>query len=357
MIVDDATTADFAHRTACEGTAMLWRGDFQNAKMLIEAMARRIDRPPRRARKVLPATSKAHAFHLHRQTRSQRARTLGMLLVEIEPDYSINLRRAPDVTQACAEAWGAAGMPAARSVVSLRELLGVISAHEWRVRGVRIAALGAMADDCIHPHYGVFSPIRGEYVDLVAAALLEQPPAAGQLAFDIGCGTGVLAALMLRRGMARVVATDLDTRAIACATENLKRLGLSEASELVRCDLFPPGRAELVVCNPPWLPARASSPLEKAVYDEGSSMLLGFLNGLSSHLSQGGEGWLILSDLAEHLGLRTRAELLKAFSDAGLEVAGRLETDPVHPKASANRDALHFARSVEVTSLWRLVVA
>jgi hypothetical protein len=36
------------------------------------------------------------------------------------------------------------------------------------------------------------------------------------------------------------------------------------------------------------------------VYDEGSRMLLGFLNGLAAHLAPGGEGWLILSDLAEH---------------------------------------------------------
>ena len=73
-----------------------------------------------------------------------------------------------------------------------------------------------------------------------------------------------------------------------------------------------PGRAALVVCNPPWLPARPSAPIEHAVYDEGSRMLLGFLAGLAEHLVPGGEGWLILSDLAEHLGLRTRAQLLEA---------------------------------------------
>jgi hypothetical protein len=30
-------------------------------------------------------------------------------------------------------------------------------------------------------------------------------------------------------------------------------------------------------------------------------MLRGFLAGLAGHLEPGGEGWLILSDLAEHL--------------------------------------------------------
>jgi methylase of polypeptide subunit release factors len=112
-----------------------------------------------------------------------------------------------------------------------------------------------------------------------------------------------------------------------------------------------------VVCNPPWLPARATSPVEHAVYDEGSRMLLGFLAGLADHLAPGGEGWLIMSDLAEHLGLRTRAELLDAVAAGGLQVVGRLDARPVHPKASDATDPLHRARAAEVTSLWRLGLA
>ena len=40
-------------------------------------------------------------------------------------------------------------------------------------------------------------------------------------------------------------------------------------------------------------------------------------------LGLGGEGWLILSDLAEHLGLRSRDELLGWIAQAGLTVKGR----------------------------------
>ena len=67
----------------------------------------------------------------------------------------------------------------------------------------------------IHPHYGVFSPLRGEYVDLVART----PMPRGSVAFDIGTGTGVLAAVLARRGGKRVIATDTDPRALACARE------------------------------------------------------------------------------------------------------------------------------------------
>jgi hypothetical protein len=94
--------------------------------------------------------------------------------------------------------------------------------------------------------------------------------------------------------------------------------------------------------------------LERAVYDPESSMLRGFLNGLVAHLEPGGEGWLLLSDLAEHLGLRTRADLLALIDAAGLIVLDRSETQPQHPRVADVADPLHAARRVEVTSLWRL---
>jgi hypothetical protein len=102
------------------------------------------------------------------------------------------------------------------------------------------------------------------------------------------------------------------------------------------------------------VPARPSSRLEHAVFDPESRMLRGFLAGLAAHLTPGGEGWLILSDLAEHLGLRSRAELLAAIEAAGLEVLGRTDVRPSHPRAADASDPLHAARAAEVTSLWRL---
>jgi methylase of polypeptide subunit release factors len=350
VIANDQTPADVAYRLACEGTALLWRGDFQNARQLLQALARRADhkggkaKQAKASRAAAPAPSPAAAFHLHRQAQSQRARTLAMLLIPFDADYSIPLRRAPDVRLACNEAYG---KPTEPFVASLRELLGLIGAHEWRKNGVEIPALEAR----IHPHYGVFSPIRGEYVDLVAEAPL---PEGADLAFDVGTGTGVLAALLAKRGVAKVVATDMDQRALSCARENLHRLGLEAQVELVRADLFPPGRAPLVVCNPPWLPGRPSSSIEYAIYDPDSRMLKGFLGGLAEHLAPGGEGWLILSDLAEHLGLRPREQLLALIEAAGLSVIDRHDVRPTHPRASDPADPLHAARAAEMTSLWRL---
>ena len=340
-----------AHRLASAGTALLWRGDFQLARQVLQGMAARIDQAAQRqlARSTAPATDLNAAFVRHRQQQALRARILGQVLIELDGQHRIALPRAPDVRSACAEAWGEP--TGAARIVALRALLGAIGAHEWRKKGVPIAALG---DARIHPHHGVVSPVRGEYLDLLTQAPV---PAALQncpLAFDIGVGTGVISALLLRRGVARVVATDLSPRALACADDNLQRLGLRDSVELLHADLYPPNQAALVVCNPPWLPGQPHSTLDQAIYDPDSSMLRGFIDGLTTHLCPGGEGWLVLSDLAERLGLRTRQTLLKWFEQAGLRVVARLDTQPRHPKSQDTLDPLHAARAAEVTSLWRL---
>ncbi len=343
QVADDTLGADAAYRLLESGVALLWRGDWVNARHLMQALTRRADRRFGALRGKAPATP-TEAFARHREQQGKRAALLVRLLVPLEADYRVPLRRAQETRAACQEAWGEPDGEA--SVVALRELLAVISAHEWRKKGVPVPAVQGR----IYPHYGVFSPVRGEYVDLVANAPL---PANCQTAFDIGVGSGILSAILAKRGVPKVVATDMDPRALACATENLQKLECT-AVELQRVDLFPAGKADLVVCNPPWVPAQPSSPIEYAVYDPDSRMLRGYLEGLAAHLAPGGEGWLIISDLAEHLGLRTRQQLLDWSAAAGLQVLGRLDTRPQHPKARDASDPLHAARAAEVTSLWRL---
>ena len=364
MAIDDTLKADAAYKMACEGTAMLWRGDFQNAKQLSIAISRRIDNrttKPKAVNKAWQAAktpkevSPKELFHLYRKNQIERARTLGMLLVELGPNYSLNYPRAPDVAAACMQAFGKSGKE--NTVLSLRELLGVVGAYEWHKKGVEIPQLEAS----ITPYYGVYSPVRGEYIDLVNNLLLANVPLNNvSVAFDIGTGTGVLAAVLAKRGVAKIIATDSNLQALVCAQENINQLGFSAQVKITQAHLYPSnnaGLADLIVCNPPWLPAKANSPIEHAIYDPESQMLKGFLAGLKTHLAIKGEGWLILSDIAEHLGLRTREELNTWITAAGLEVIEKLDVKPQHAKSQDKSDALYDARSKEVTSLYRLKVA
>jgi methylase of polypeptide subunit release factors len=344
VIADDTTKADVAYKLACEGTGLLYRGDFQNAKQLLQAITRRMDRKPTK-----PAENLTEAFHQHRARQIQRANITNKILIELQHG-SCNLKRAPDVKEAATETI-AEKIPG-KLVLSLRELLGMIGAHEWRKKGVFIDALQAN----IHAHYGVYSPVRGEYLELINNAPLSNV----KTAFDIGTGTGVIAAILVNRGVKKVIATDSNVRALQCALENIERLGLKPYVEIVEADLFPPDsktkaqKADLIVCNPPWLPAKTNALIERAIYDSNSMMLRGFLAGVKAHLNETGEAWLILSDLAEHLGLRSNDELMKWISDADLKVIEKLDIAPKHAKASDQSDPLYLARAKEITSLYRL---
>jgi SAM-dependent methyltransferase len=337
---DDRTRAGDALRRLRAGEGLVYRGDYRNARQLLSALGRRL------APRADPRLGPAEAFRRERARRLEAQAVLGRLLVPVGPGWRVALPRAPELAAALGEALGAA--PAGEGLLPLREILGAVGAHEWRRRGVEVPALGAR----VHPWYGVFAPVRSEYADLVGAALAGRD-LSGRLAFDVGTGTGVLAFLAARRG-ARVVATDAAPEAVACARDNAARLGLSDRVEAREADLFPGGRADLVLCNPPWVPAEPHGPLDRAVYDPGSRFLSRFLAGLPEHLAPGGEALLVLSDLAERLGLRPPGFLAAAAEAAGLSLERLASAAPRHPRARDPEDPLHAARAGEVTSLWRL---
>ncbi|MFN4328907.1 MAG: methyltransferase [Limnobacter sp.] len=353
LLGDDTLNADVALRAIMAGTVILYRGDFHNGRQLVQALARRLDRKKGSRKAKSPELTPAHAFHLHRQSQAQRARVLNAVLVPLNADFSVPLRRAPEVREAVGQAWGDVRWPGL-ACVSVRELQGLIGAHEWRKKGVEIPALGP-TDNRVFPFYGVYSPVRGEYLDLIAQAQL--PDALlkpGGVAADVGTGTGVIAAVLARRGVFRVLATETDPRAVACAEQNIGQLGLKSTVQVQQRDLWPDEPVDLLVCNPPWLPAKPTSPIERAIYDDNSAMLGAFLKGARQHLKPEGRVWLVMSDLAVHLGLRKPGELEQLFSQTGWVVEDQLTIKPQHSKTLDTQDPLHVARRQEITSLWCL---
>ncbi|SMD22032.1 methyltransferase [Kibdelosporangium aridum] len=328
--VGDRLTADHAVKLARQDRILLWRGDFRNALQLLAAMKRRLNRVRREA-------TPAKTFHSYRKATARRAHLLSRVQVDVNPDFTLDLPHAPDVSEACKQAFGQDlhRMP-------LTEILGALGAHRWRTKGVHVPVLGSK----IHPHYGVFAPTRQEYLDLVADAPWPNP----RTAFDIGTGTGVLAAMLTKRGAGNVVAVDIEPRAVECARDNVARLGLGDKIRVQHQDLFPVGKADLVVCNPPWLPGAVSAPLDAAIYDPDCRMLRGFLSTLPDHLTDSGEAWLIVSDLAERLGLRPATD--KLIAEAGLKTRDRLTVRPRHK--TRPDDPLAEYRAAEITSLWRI---
>lgn len=329
------TSAQNIIKAAHQHTATVWQGDFHNAKHVLSAIKKRV----RQAAKP-PAN-----FHQHRMQQAQQSQIINMLLVAISGDYSLDLPRAPDVQAALTDVYGAANGES--FLLPLNQLLGFIGAHEWHKKGVDIAELG----DKIHVPFGVFSPLRGEYLALLAQTRL---PENCQSAQDIGTGSGVLAAILAKRGLRHIIATDNNPKAVACANSNIQRLGFSQQINVIQQDLFADECVDLIVCNPPWLPAKPTSAIETALYDPQHAMLKAVLQQAHQHLNPNGELWLIMSDLAEHLHLRQKDELKQIFVEHNWRIVHLAQTQATHRKAHDTNDPLAFARQQENTFLYCL---
>ena len=398
VVANDATRATTATRHIQNGNALVYQGDYRNAKQLLTAIKRRITKSQLRVPFTKPGTTTntntsntttIQTNTITQQWNEQRRRIrelsqqMNMVMVQVDSDHTLrDLDCAPNnevVRTILSSNYSQRKEP---YVMPLRELLGMIGAHEWYKRGVFIPHIQTY----IYPHYGVFAPTRNEYLDLIDRAPTtffhpnpntdaDADANTGAVMMDIGIGTGVIAALMLQKGnIGRVIGTDTNPSAIACAKDNMVRLGLSDKVELVQANIFPPRRtdrngatkADLIICNPPWLPGKPESWLDCAVYDEDSSFLREFLSSAHYHLNDRNphaEVWLVLSDMAERLGLRAKDEVIHMIESGNLQIVDVHHTLPAHSKAvtcqkkSPSNEPFKevaAARAAETVSLYRL---
>lgn len=332
-------------KLAHEGNAVIFLGSFSRAKEILSGAQLIQKKKKLELNKKLKGLEKLDLLNRHRLFQTQNASLLHKMLIPIGANLIPLIPKSPDTSQVLAEIrdW-----PQSSFLLSLRELLSYISSHEWRKRGVFFEE----GNLTVFPHYGVYNPIRGEYLKLVWNTELSPHI---QTAWDIGTGTGILSKILNARGVLKIEATDLSLRAIHCANQNLSDLISKNAVKIHNTDLFPAeGNADLIVFNPPWLPLRPTSEREASVYDFEHKTLKKFLSEAPARLNKNGEIWLIISDLAVHLGLRNANDLKSWFEESGLSVLGLMQVEPSHKKAKNELDPLAFARSLEKTQLFRL---
>ncbi len=97
---------------------------------------------------------------------------------------------------------------------------------------------------------GVFSHGR---IDAGTEFLLRQaPPPAGRVVLDLGCGSGAIALTLARRlPGARVVAVDVNERAVSLCTRNAMSNGLANVEAVTPTDVDRTLRFDLIWSNPP----------------------------------------------------------------------------------------------------------
>ncbi len=89
----------------------------------------------------------------------------------------------------------------------------------------------------------------------------------GASVLEMGTGSGIVALCAARAG-ARVLALDVNPRAVACAAANAAANGLAERVRAVESDLFaavpPAARFDVIAWNPPFYPTPPEGAAERA---------------------------------------------------------------------------------------------
>lgn len=169
---------------------------------------------------------------------------------------------------------------------------------------------------------------RPDTETLIDAALALMPKQPRIL--DLGTGTGAIAiTLLAERPDARGVATDLSPEALAVARENAGSLGVAGRLDLVEGSWFDPveGRFDLILSNPPYIPAGDIAGLEPDVrnFDPGLALSGGadgldpyrlIAAGAAAHLAAGGH-------VLVEIGAGQADDVEAIFTARGLPPAGR----------------------------------
>lgn len=168
----------------------------------------------------------------------------------------------------------------------------LITARTRRIPLQHITGTAAFGPLTLHVGPGVFIP-RPETEALLEWALAQSLPA-DPLIVDLCTGSGALAIALARHWpRARVIAVDDDGAALAYARRNAG----SSAVELVEADvtaagLLPEltGTVDLVVANPPYIPAGAELEPEVAQHDPAHALF------------GGADGMAVIAPIVDHAG-------------------------------------------------------
>ncbi|MFT3776381.1 MAG: methyltransferase [Minicystis sp.] len=150
-----------------------------------------------------------------------------------------------------------------------------------------------LADDLAHGEEAVMG--FGETTIALGGAAFPRRPLGRVL--EIGCGSGTVA-ILLARAAAKVVATDISSRAVALARANAALNGV-EGLDLREGDLFAPVKGEtfdLIVSQPPFIPKPEGVADATFLYGgrRGDEIAISLLRGLLAHLAPGGRAVLFV---------------------------------------------------------------
>lgn len=154
-------------------------------------------------------------------------------------------------------------------------------------------------------HDAVF-PLCGE--NCYFAKHLIPVPESGTV-LDLCTGSGILAIFAAERARVKVIATDINPRALAFAQLNAGLNGVEDKIEFRQGDLWKPVGNEkfnLIISNPPFEPHNLR-PLSKLLHSnggiDGTEIVKKIINGVQNHLVINGSFQMIVGLLKNNIGI------------------------------------------------------
>ena len=192
---------------------------------------------------------------------------------------------------------------------------------------------------------------RGEEVVVEAERLLRSCRRERPKILEIGTGSGCIAiALAKSFPSSEVWATDVSRAVLSLAARNARAHRVARRIRFIRQDLFdsvalPPGWADLVISNPPYIPSAEIEKLEPEVRREPRTALDGGPDGLAAlrAIGEGSARWLAPGGFV----------VLEIGADQGEAVRGILVGAGLH-RVEIRRDAQGLCRIASGVRLFRV---
>ncbi len=157
---------------------------------------------------------------------------------------------------------------------------------------------------------------------------------------DLGSGSGALAVTLLAEWPeATGVAVDLSEKALAVTAENAERLGVAARLTCLQGTWFDPveGRFDLIVSNPPYIPAGEIAGLEADVREHDPHLALdGGADGLSCYRAIAGGAAAHLAPAGRvivEIGAGQGPDVARIFGDSGFWLAAERQDLGRHTRA------------------------
>ncbi len=174
----------------------------------------------------------------------------------------------------------------------------------------------------------VFNPAYTNVTRLIAENVSAK---SGSEVLDMFSGSGVLG-FLVATDASRIVGIDKSIKAIMCARNNAYRLGLGNKAQYRHSSLWEKVRDDelfdLIIANPPLLPAIPESDLEMAVADSPEmSATINFIQGCVNHLKDNGRVLMAFSNASKVVFGDPLAHVVRIANEAGLSTQVIAEKD------------------------------